>query len=216
MNYGCWTRGHSKDYDAWAEQVGDNRWSYEEHLPYFRRTEHHYDDTADPQVHGFHGPIHTTSGRAYPLRDSVHKAFLAAGFRDLGDGNDGDPLGVARWTENWRDGKRQPSFAAYDMSGVLVHCESYARRIILDKSHGSCRATGVELADGRVFLAEKEVIIACGAHRTPQLLCMSPRYFCKIIGSSCYSAVRDRSQRQAAIVRNRAACCPGRCREQFS
>ena len=28
VNYGLWTRGHRADYDAWADLVSDQRWSY--------------------------------------------------------------------------------------------------------------------------------------------------------------------------------------------
>ena len=34
-------------------------------------------------------------------------------------------------------------------------------------------ATGVALADGRQIRANKELIISCGAHKTPQLLMLS-------------------------------------------
>ena len=56
------------------------------------------------------------------------------------------------------------------MQGVHVETESLVKRVTLEGAAGNCKATGVELVDGRVFKAEKEVIVACGAHRTPQLL----------------------------------------------
>lgn len=55
-NYGAWFRAPAGDYDWWAERVGDSRWSYKELLPYFRRTESHYDPNGDPEQHGFQGP----------------------------------------------------------------------------------------------------------------------------------------------------------------
>ena len=30
-------RGSRADYDSWADQVGDQRWSYDGHLPYFKK-----------------------------------------------------------------------------------------------------------------------------------------------------------------------------------
>ena len=164
VNYGAWTRGHAADYDAWAEMVGDPRWNYENMLPCLKRTEHHHDTKADAAKHGFRGPIHTTSGRAYPLRDPIHKAFVHAGFKDNPDGNAGDPFGVAPWTENWRDGERQPSAKAYDLSKVTVITDALVRKIVLDNR----KATGVELVDGRVIKSGKEIIVSCGTHRTPQ------------------------------------------------
>lgn len=65
-------RGTKEDYDLWASLVGDSRWSYQGLLPYFRKLEHHFDPSADPEVHGFGGSIKTESvsstGRRYPLR----------------------------------------------------------------------------------------------------------------------------------------------------
>lgn len=58
-NYGTWTRGSSVDYDLWAKLVGDVRWSYNGLLPYFRKTETHYDSNGNMAQHGFKGPIHT-------------------------------------------------------------------------------------------------------------------------------------------------------------
>ncbi|KAL8942484.1 MAG: hypothetical protein Q9216_001628 [Gyalolechia sp. 2 TL-2023] len=169
-NYGAWIRAPAGDYNWWAERVGDSRWSYKELLPYFRRTESHHDPNGDAEQHGFQGPIHTTSGRIYPLRNPVHQAFIEAGFRDLPDLNAGDTLGVAPWTENWTDGKRQHSSKAFDLSGVHVFANTPVARIMVD---GDKKATGVELLHGRRIQATREVIISCGAHKTPQILMLS-------------------------------------------
>ncbi|KAI4117591.1 MAG: hypothetical protein LQ345_002222 [Seirophora villosa] len=169
-NYGAWIRAPATDYDHWAERVGNPRWAYKELLPFFRRTESHYDPTGDADQHGFHGPIHTTSGRSYPLREPVHEAFLQAGFRDIPDLNAGDALGVAPWTENWKDGSRQHSNKVFDLSGVTVFTGVVVARILVDDDRV---ATGVALTDGRQIQAKREVIISCGAHKTPQLLMLS-------------------------------------------
>ncbi|PWY70510.1 hypothetical protein BO70DRAFT_399753 [Aspergillus heteromorphus CBS 117.55] len=47
-NYGAWTRGNAADYDLWAKLVGDPGRSHAGLLPYFRKTETHFDPTADP------------------------------------------------------------------------------------------------------------------------------------------------------------------------
>ena len=61
VNYGAWMRGDANDYNLWAKQVDDPRWSYEGLLPFFRCVENHHDPEADPKHYGFHGPMHTTS-----------------------------------------------------------------------------------------------------------------------------------------------------------
>lgn len=173
VNFAMWTRGGASDYDLWADIVGDKRWSYEGMLPYFRKTETHHDPSeADPKQHGFHGPIHTTSeARKYPLKELMHKAFVkGTGLPAITDANGGKPIGVAPYTENWHPkGYRQPAGRAYGLKGVEVITNAQVRRILLEGK----TAIGAELVDGRSFTAKKEVIVCCGAIRTPQVLLLS-------------------------------------------
>ncbi|CAD6580317.1 MAG: hypothetical protein ASARMPRED_009430 [Alectoria sarmentosa] len=175
VNYGMWSRGDKTDYEQWAKSSGDDRWTYERTMPYFNRSEHHHDPDADHKVHGFDGPIHTVSGRQYPLRDTVHHAFHAAGYQDNPDANSGNPLGLAKYTENWHKATRQPAGTAYSLKGVEVMTNTTVHTIILkdDPATGNMLATGIEIFSGRQIHARKEVILSCGAHRTPQLLMLS-------------------------------------------
>ena len=166
--YGAWMRAPASDYDLWAQRVGDARWTYHNLLPYFRRTEHHYDAQGDKGQHGLDGPIHTTSRGVYPLRGPVHQIFHDAGFHDIPDTSAGP--GVTPWVENWRSGAQQHSSKAFDLSGVRVITKAVTSRIILNDHR---TVTGIALADGRQIRANKEVIICCGAHKTPQLLMLS-------------------------------------------
>ena len=172
VNYGNWRRCHSADYDAWADLVGDRRWSYAHLLKYFRKVEHHHDPTADPETHGFDGPMYTTAGtRHYPLIEPLEAALRESGLQHNADSNGGSPFGFALLSENWRDGRRQPAGLAYDLSKVTVFIDAIVKRINLDPS---TRVTsGIELLDGRIFCATKEVLICCGSIRTPQLLMLS-------------------------------------------
>jgi choline dehydrogenase-like flavoprotein len=171
VNYAMWTRGGADDYNLWGQMVGDKRWSYEGMLPYFRRTETHHDPNADPQQHGFDGPIHTTaSARKYPLKELMRSAFLEG--TDLAfnpDANSGNPIGIAPYTENWHNGKRQPSGFAYGLKGVDLILNAPVKRVILQGT----LAKGAELVDGRTIMANREIIVCCGAIRTPQTLMLS-------------------------------------------
>lgn len=175
VNYGMWSRGDKLDYEQWAKSSGDDRWTYERMMPYFNRSEHHHDPDADPKLHGFDGPIHTVSGHQYPLRDTVYNAFHAAGYKDNPDANSGNPLGLAKYTENWHNATRQPAGTAYPLGGVQVMTNTMVRKILLkdDPATGKMLATGIELLSGRQIHARKEVVVSCGAHRTPQILMLS-------------------------------------------
>ena len=179
ITLGGWIRGDALDYAEWARQVSDDRWSYKGLLPYFRRSEHHFDHSADPEQHGFDGPMHTTSvsasGRKYPLRETVRKAWLNLGLEEVQDANKGAPLGVTELVENRRDGLRQLTSVAYPLKGVHVMTETLVDRVLLrDGSHGKI-AYGVELVDKRQFhlRPEGEIILSAGAYRSPQVLMLS-------------------------------------------
>ena len=115
--------------------------------------------------------MHTTKGtREYPLREPLQKALTEAGLHFNKDANDGNPLGFAALTENWKNGKRQPAGKAYDISKACVYTEVTVKRVIVDEKK---TAKGIELVDGRVFTADREVIVCCGSIKTPQLLMLS-------------------------------------------
>ena len=168
-----WVRGDRADYDDWARLTNDQRWSYAGLLSYFRRVESRRGSTTDSAQHGFVGPMHTASGtREYPLRVAVHSALREVGHQDSPDANAGQPLGIGMWTENWRDNKRQPAGLAYPLDKAQVLTDSLVRRVLLSDETPP-RATGIELVSGEIVKASREVIVSCGALRTPQLLMLS-------------------------------------------
>ena len=140
-----------------------------------RKTAHHHDKRANPEIHGYDGPIHTVAAmsRGYPLCEKVKEAWVLSGAEVVEDPNKGSPQGLAPYCENWRDGTRQPAGRAYDLSSVNVVTRAWAQRILLERASCAMTATAVELVDGRVFSAHKEIIISCGSLRTPQLLMLS-------------------------------------------
>ncbi|KAF2871946.1 putative glucose dehydrogenase [Massariosphaeria phaeospora] len=176
INRGYWIRGDALDYDLWAKQVDDERWSYKGLLPYFNRSEKHFDSNADQTQHGFDGPIHTASvsasGRKFPLRDTIFKLWSHLGLQHVPDANNGHPQGITDLVENWRDGKRQIASSTYPLDGVKVLTDTLVHRIILSKDNV---AEGVELANGERHSIKPggQVILSAGAYRTPQLLMLS-------------------------------------------
>ncbi|KAF2704885.1 GMC oxidoreductase [Pleomassaria siparia CBS 279.74] len=176
INTGGWVRGDKLDYDAWARQVDDDRWSYDGLLTYFKRSEKHFDPNADPAQHGFDGPITTTSvtssGRKFPLRDTVFNMWSGGlGLKHIADGNNGHPQGITDLVENWKDGKRQIASDTYPLVGVKVLTDTLVRCIILENKV----AVGVELASGQKHLVRQggQVIVSSGAYGTPKVLQLS-------------------------------------------
>ena len=83
--------------------------------------------------------------------------------------NSGDPNGVARLVENWHEAARQHAAICYELKGIDVMTDSVVQRINFDGN----KAVGVELTNGQHLRASKEIVISCGALRTPQVLMLS-------------------------------------------
>lgn len=169
-------RPDRKDLDHWAEllngEEGNERWTYEGLLPYFKSIETHWDRT-HPEAHGYEGPFKTRTSPPLPLRQPMHDGLASLGLQDNQDNQDGEPLGIARHCDNWMP-LRQPAAAVYDLEGVTIVTNATIRKILLEKAAGAePGATGIDLVDGRRFHASKEVVLCCGSYRTPQLLMLS-------------------------------------------
>jgi len=77
INTGGWIRGDALDHDEWGREVNDDRWGYKGMLPYFKRSQKHFNYYVDPEHHGFDGPVTTASvsasGQKHLLRDHALK-----------------------------------------------------------------------------------------------------------------------------------------------
>jgi choline dehydrogenase len=164
-------RGHPRDYDDW--QPG---WSYADLKPYFDRLEN-YEAAHTPQ-RSRGGPVNVID---IPKPNPLVRRFLAAtdtlGLPRCADFNGGDPEGFGPRQAAIRNGRRESGVTAYlnparhrqnlkIVTGALVTRVLFAGR----------RATGVEIeqAGARKFVqARREVIVACGAYGSPQLLQLS-------------------------------------------
>ncbi len=72
INAQIYTRGNALDYDEWR-QMGCEGWSYEDCLPYFRKSEDN--DRFDNRYHGKGGPVGVSMPRG---RLPITEAFFAA------------------------------------------------------------------------------------------------------------------------------------------
>eukprot|EP01032_Pedospumella_encystans_P001645 gene1645-1914_t len=72
INAQIYTRGNALDYDDWR-QMGCEGWSYEDVLPYFRRSQNQ--ERGECDVHGAGGPLNTAD---FPEQNEVSQALLDA------------------------------------------------------------------------------------------------------------------------------------------
>ncbi|PJE32945.1 Alcohol dehydrogenase [acceptor] [Pseudooceanicola marinus] len=181
INAMLYVRGQRQDYDGWAD-LGCEGWDWDSVLPWFRRAEGH-EDGADA-FHGGDGPLQVSHQKA---PRPITRAFIAAGqelqLREREDFNTGDNEGiglfqVTQFHDPARNGERCSAAAAYlhpvmgQRANLTVLTGARAQRILLEGR----RATGVEIRRGRrvqQIRARREVILACGAFGSPQLLQLS-------------------------------------------
>ncbi|WAT17077.1 GMC family oxidoreductase N-terminal domain-containing protein [Aurantiacibacter sp. MUD11] len=166
-------RGHPTDYDDWSD-MGCKGWSYREVLPYFTRTERNEDHPASV-FHGKDGPINV---KLVENPNALNYAFMDAlgelQFPACPDFNGPDPEGYGRRQGLIGDGLRQSTWQQMLKPALArgnIHLQTDARvaRIVVEQG----RATGVELVDGRVISARREVVLSAGTVQTPQIMMLS-------------------------------------------
>jgi choline dehydrogenase len=172
INAMIYIRGNRADYDGW----GADGWSYDEVLPYFKRSEDN--ERGADAFHGAGGPLRVAESRSmHPLVDTMLEAARAAGHEHNPDFNGARQEGVGRFQLTQRDGWRASTADAYlHPAAERPNLHVIPRAMVLRILFEGRRAVGVEVScDGRVFevRAEREVILAAGAYQTPVLLMLS-------------------------------------------
>jgi choline dehydrogenase-like flavoprotein len=175
VNAMVYARGHRHDYDEWA-RLGNPGWSYDEVLPYFKRSEHN--ERGADAYHGVDGPLNVMNLRSPNRFGPIFvDAAVQAGFARNGDFNGAQQEGVGSYQVTQRNGERCSAAKAYlrpnrDRPNLVVMTQTQAIRIVLDGR----RAVGVEVRQGgavRRLDARREVLLSAGALLSPQLLMLS-------------------------------------------
>ena len=175
INGMIYMRGQARDYDLWR-QLGNMGWSWDDVLPYFRRSED-YAHGAD-ESHGTGGEWRVEEQRlSWEILDAFRAAAAECGIPRTDDFNRGDNEGCGYFQVNQRRGVRwstsrgflRPAMAR---SNLTVLTEAQAKTIVIEDK----RARGVEFWQrGALRRAEAagEVILAAGAIGSPQILQLS-------------------------------------------
>ena len=166
-------RGHPSDYDDWSD-MGATGWSYAEVLPYFTRTEHN-EDYPESVFHGVSGPINVkVVPNPNPLNYAFMDALASLQFPACPDFNGANSEGYGRRQGLIGNGRRQTTYRqmlepALARRNVHVQTDAHVARVRVENG----RALGVELTDGRLIRARREVILSAGTVQTPQILMLS-------------------------------------------
>jgi 4-pyridoxate dehydrogenase len=175
VNVMAYVRGHRADYDRWAAN-GLSGWSYDDVLPYFRRSEH-WEGGADA-YRGGSGPLRTQRTRYQdPILDAFIAAGREAGFEVTQDYNAAIPEGFGLLQSTIHRGRRASAASAYlrpalRRPGLSVSVGSFVIGIDIDHH----KAVGVRFCrNGDVLAAQarREIILSAGVIDTPKILMLS-------------------------------------------
>ncbi len=188
-------RGQREDYDDWAA-LGNDQWSYDKVLPWFRKLEHNV--AGADAWRGTGGPLWCSPIRAaHPLIDAVIAACGQIDIPRNDDFNGERQEGAGYFQLTTRRGLRCSTAVAYlkparGRPNLRIETRAQATRVLFEgrracgieyrsdvhASHdgaGTVSASGVSVQTGplRTARARREVILCAGALQTPQLLQLS-------------------------------------------
>ena len=172
INGMLYVRGQPLDYDTWG-QLGNRGWSYEQILPYFKKSENFEGDGDDSRGKG--GPLnvaHMTEGHA--LCDAFIDAAEASGYPKNKDYNNGNQEGFGYFQVTMKNGKRWSAARAFidgarGRPNLRIETDALVSNLILEGK----RCVGVAYTvhgQRREARTNREVIVSCGAVQSPGVL----------------------------------------------
>lgn len=175
INAMIYIRGQREDYDGWARNELCHGWGWSDVLRCFKKAEHNERGADD--YHATGGPLNIADLRnPNPVAAAFVDAAVQAGFPRNPDFNGVAQEGFGFYQVSQKGGARFGASKAYISAtprpNLSVITEAQAQRIRFEGN----RATGVEILRGgkhETIAARAEVLIACGAFGSPQLLMIS-------------------------------------------
>ncbi|HEV2188932.1 MAG TPA: GMC family oxidoreductase N-terminal domain-containing protein [Stellaceae bacterium] len=176
INGMAFVRGQSQDFDTWA-QMGNQGWSYEEVLPFFKRMEA-YEGGGDDRFRGREGPLRVTNPEPRdPIFATLIKAASEVGIPHNPDYNGASQEGIVMSQATIARGRRMSTARAYldpirNRQNLHIETGALSEALLLDGK----RCTGVRYSIGgevREAGAAREVVVCAGTINSPQLLELS-------------------------------------------
>ncbi len=175
INGMLYVRGNARDFDDWA-QMGNRGWSWEEVLPFFRKSERR--EGGDPAFRGISGPLNVADMRdRSELADDAIRAGEELGYPRNPDYNGASQDGFAYFQVCQKGGLRHSAFRAFlkpalKRPNIALRTHAMAERVVIEGG----QAVAVEYRRaGRLerAAAGRGIVLAAGAVQSPQLLELS-------------------------------------------
>jgi len=188
-------RGQKEDFDHWR-QLGNEGWSFDDVLPYFRRAEHQA--RGADELHGTGGPLCVSDAtEPHELCDAFIAAAAEAGLPRNADFNGASQEGAGYFQTTSRRGRRCSAAVGYlrpirHRRNLAVVTEALATRILWRDG----AAAGIEFRHAgqlKTATATGEVILSGGAFNSPQLLQLSGVGPGALLHSHGIAVLRDRA-----------------------
>ncbi|KAK9880146.1 hypothetical protein WA026_008661 [Henosepilachna vigintioctopunctata] len=174
----AYVRGNKADYDNWSS-MGNQGWSFEEVLPYFKKLENFDSDDIDLNYRGFAGPVNVEYGNVKEHFEILSEPLIELGLGVGEDYNGRKQIGSFRNQINTKYARRVSGASAYIRPSLTRHNFNVTLRALVTKiliNEITRTAHGVEfIQNGQKFIAraKREVILCAGGINTAQLLMLS-------------------------------------------
>lgn len=191
INAMVYIRGNAWDYNHWAE-LGNNGWSYDEILPYFKKAEHN-ETLGDDAYHGKNGPLNVAEvSHPSPLNQRFLKACESNGIPLSSDLNGEQQLGCRMNQVTQKDGERYSAAKAYitpnlSRPNLTVLTQASVHGINTENNKAVSVNTCIK-GERHTITANKEIILSAGAFGSPHILLLSgigPKQELESIGIQC-------------------------------
>ena len=201
----------------WADQVGDQSYTFENLLPFYKKSCRYtppdqtlYHNSSNTQVSSAFsadgGPLQVSFSNAVDAFGTwARRALIALGMKQIDGLNSGELLGsaAATFTIDPRNAHRSSSESSFlrdsisSGSGLVVYKNALAQKILFGSSKV---AKGVKVSTAGTFgtaainytlNARKEVIVSAGALQSPLLLMVSGIGPCQHLAKFGISCIKD-------------------------
>lgn len=176
INGMIYMRGQAADYDAWR-QMGNAGWAWEDVLPYFKKSENHFD--GETELHGAGGEWNVAQQRLqWEILEAFADACEQAGIPKIPDFNTGDNEGVSYFQVNQKNGLRWNTAKAFlrpamKRSNLTVWTKTQTERVLLEGRQARALVVHPKGSEPRTVGARREIILSAGSIGSPQILELS-------------------------------------------
>ncbi|XP_044260506.1 uncharacterized protein LOC123008646 [Tribolium madens] len=179
LNAMLYVRGNKRDYDRW-EMEGNPGWSYDEVLPYFKKSEDmKIEGYQDDYYHGTGGYLSVEHFKYHsPIADWFLQAVQEFGY-DIRDINGEYQTGFTLAHGTLKDGLRCSTAKGFlrpvsKRPNLHISLHSLVEKIIIDEVTKQARGvTFNKFGARRTIYSDRETILSAGALQSPQLLMLS-------------------------------------------